>query len=78
MDVKKPTDHFESVHSIDVDEQRMRDERAAYVDVSNGKDNAIEFGRQTLMVNASIMSVRYQPVQGPWLIDMGLQRASVG
>ena len=77
LDVKKPEDHFRKAQAIDEDEQRMKDERAVYVDISHGGDSAVEFGRETLMVNASIMSVRYKPVQGPWLVDVDLEKASV-
>jgi hypothetical protein len=75
LDVGKPEDHIKRATPVGVDEQRMKNERAAFVDISHGGDNAIEFGRETLMVNASIMSVRYKPSQGPWLVDMDLVKA---
>lgn len=68
-------DHVQRATPIDVDEQQMKDAHAAYVDISHGGEHAVEFGRETLMVNASIMSVRYKPVQGPWLVDMDLEKA---
>ena len=34
----------------------------------------IEAGKETLMVNASIMTVRYRPENAPWLIDLELPR----
>lgn len=76
LDVKRPEEHVKSVRQIEVDEQSMRDERAVRVDVATDGKYEVDFGRETLMVNASIMSVRYKPVQGPWLVDMDLQRAS--
>ncbi|KAF2624197.1 ser/Thr protein phosphatase family protein [Macroventuria anomochaeta] len=76
LDVK-PEEHFKGADAMEVDRQRMEDGRAAFVDISHGGDNAIAFGRETLMVNASIMSVTYKPVQGPWLVDMDLEKAPV-
>ncbi|KAJ4333344.1 hypothetical protein N0V95_009454, partial [Ascochyta clinopodiicola] len=69
--------HVMRATPIDVDQLQMKDERAAYVDISRGGDNAVEFGRDTLMVNASIMSVTYKPLQGPWLVDMDLEKAPI-
>lgn len=78
LDVQTPMQHVKSVEGLQVDEQRMRDERAVYVDASRGGEQEVEFGRETLMVNASIMDVRYRPVQGPWLVDLDLERADGG
>lgn len=74
LDVKAEK-HIKHATSIDVNEQRMKDERAAFVDISHGGDQTVEFGRETLMVNASIMSVTYKPSQAPWLVDMDLAKA---
>ncbi|CAD6447085.1 4889d4bb-490d-48e6-8ba8-93793c0c0c19-CDS [Sclerotinia trifoliorum] len=38
----------------------------------------IEEGKQTLMVNASIMDVRYRPVNKPWFVELDLPRAKMG
>lgn len=32
----------------------------------------VEFGKETLMVNAAIMNVQYRPVNSPWLVDLEL------
>ena len=47
----------------------VRGRRAQYVDISGGR---MEFGRETLMVNASIMDVGYRPRNAPWLVDLDL------
>jgi len=75
LDVRTPNDHVKETRPIVVDQKRMKDERAVHVDISAGGDQ-LKSGRETLMVNASIMSVRYEPVQGPWLVDMDLEPAS--
>jgi len=69
-------EHIEDVESVDVDQDAARERRAATVDIGEGSDTAVEFGRETLMVNASIMSVTYKPWNAPWLVDLDLERAS--
>ncbi|KAJ9655318.1 hypothetical protein H2198_005773 [Neophaeococcomyces mojaviensis] len=39
----------------------------AYIDAT-----AVEHGKETVFVNASIMSVRYSPCQRPWIVDLML------
>ncbi|KAM0311642.1 hypothetical protein ACHAO8_007039 [Botrytis cinerea] len=36
----------------------------------------IEEGKETLMVNASIMNLRYQPTQKPWYIELALPKTT--
>jgi Icc-related predicted phosphoesterase len=36
----------------------------------------VEYGKETLMVNAAIMDVHYNPVNKPWLLDLELPRAN--
>lgn len=35
----------------------------------------VEYGQQTLMVNAAIMDHRYKPTNKPWLLDLEMPRA---
>ena len=35
----------------------------------------VNYGKETLMVNAAIMNVNYHPVNAPWLLDLGMPRA---
>jgi hypothetical protein len=58
---------------VEVDAEEMDRERAVYVDGS-AEGRQVVFGRETLMVNASIMSVAYKPWQGPWVVDLDLER----
>ncbi|KAB2099829.1 hypothetical protein AG0111_0g11954 [Alternaria gaisen] len=74
LDVKIE-EHVEFADAVPLDWETIMDERAASVDVGQGSDNAVEFGRDTLMVNASIMSVTYMPLNAPWLVDMDLEQA---
>lgn len=70
LDVKNWKEHLDSKEWVEVDEEKMRSERAAYVDA-----RGLAFGKETLMINASIMTVRYKPQQGPWLVDLDLEKA---
>ncbi|OBS23672.1 hypothetical protein FPOA_04220 [Fusarium poae] len=51
----------------------MSKQRAVQLDLTQG-DTQIVPGKQTLFVNAAIMSIRYRPVQLPWLIDVDLEK----
>jgi hypothetical protein len=66
---------IEGIEPVLVGEESMVEERAAKVDVSRGAENAVEFGKETLMVNASIMTVWHKPQNAPWLVDMDLDLA---
>lgn len=72
----KPEQCIQRADTIHVDGGKTANERAATVDISQGSSTSVEFGKETLMVNASIMNVRYDPRNGPWLVDMDLERTS--
>lgn len=74
LDVKIE-EHIQFADAVALDWEAMRNERAASVDIGQGSDTAVEFGRETLMVNASIMNVRYKPWNAPWLVDLDLEKA---
>ncbi|KAF1951054.1 ser/Thr protein phosphatase family protein-like protein [Byssothecium circinans] len=66
--------HVEGKERIEVDNDKMKEQRAAIVDVSGKSERPLEWGKETLMVNASIMTLTYKPWQGPWIVDMDLER----
>jgi Icc-related predicted phosphoesterase len=74
LDVK-PEQYIQTATTIHVDKEKTKNERAAVVDISQGSDTAVEVGKETLMVNASIMTLRYDPWNGPWLVDLDLEQA---
>jgi hypothetical protein len=45
------------------------------VDIAKGGGRELKHGQETLMVNASIMTLRYNPWNSPWLIDLDLEKA---
>ena len=65
--------HVQSVNAITVDKDEIARERAAWID---GTSTSLELGRETLMVNASIMTFTYKPWNGAWLVDLDLGKAS--
>ncbi|KAH0848856.1 hypothetical protein AYO21_09573 [Fonsecaea monophora] len=54
-------------------EEQIRQRCATTVDA-----RGLEFGAETLFVNASIMNLRYRPVNAPWLVDVMLPEAEDG
>jgi hypothetical protein len=36
----------------------------------------LEYGKETLFVNASIMNLQYRPLNAPWVVDLELPVAS--
>jgi len=66
---------IESSRKIHVDGAEMYNERAVRVDISSSSEMPLRMGEQTLMVNAAIMNVRHQPMNGPWLVELDLQCA---
>jgi hypothetical protein len=45
---------------------------AAYVDVSQSSPAPLRTGEETLLINSSIMSSRYTPINAGWLVDLEL------
>ena len=45
------------------------------LDVSNTGKQPLQYGSETLMVNAAIMDHENQPVNAPWIVDLELPRA---
>jgi hypothetical protein len=70
----RPTPHTDNEASTRAKIQHLKQltkDRAINVDISEG-EHQVHQGEQTLFVNAAIMSIRYRPVQSPWLIDLDL------
>lgn len=71
-DEVKPQDSIAQLTKWKTDPLQMLADRAAYADVSSTSSNPLKARTETLFVNASIMNVRYQPVNAPWLVDLDL------
>ncbi|KAK3059407.1 hypothetical protein LTS18_010946 [Coniosporium uncinatum] len=61
-----------TAEDVGVDPAQASHEMAVYVDLSDSGPGPLKLGEETLMVNSSIMSVSYKPVQAPWLVDLEL------
>lgn len=74
-----PDDELEStitrVHRYEPNTVQVMADRAAAVDVSMNSERPLVPGKETLFVNASIMTARYKPTQAPWLIELDLPRS---
>ena len=56
----------------------MGDADVIVADISADSDSPLVRGRDTLLVNAAIMTVEYRPENRPWLIELDLPAARVG
>ncbi|KAK3622186.1 hypothetical protein LTR56_022341 [Elasticomyces elasticus] len=62
------------LQSVSVNHEKMLQRHAAYLDVSRD-GSTLRRGQETVLVNAAIMDVNYEPVNAPWLIDIELPLA---
>ncbi|PVI07283.1 Metallo-dependent phosphatase [Periconia macrospinosa] len=67
--------YTESKEWIEVDVEKMEEEKAVFLDVGEGSERPLNFGEETIMVNASIMTLTYKPWQTPWVVDLDLEKA---
>ncbi|KAL5359653.1 hypothetical protein BJX96DRAFT_164600 [Aspergillus floccosus] len=61
-----------NVSLIQVDHKTALADGGAYVDVSGDAANPLRVGEETLFVNASVVTVQYEPVNAPWVVDLDL------
>lgn len=71
----KIEEHAEVSEDVQVNMEDVVASRTVEVDISKESAMAVKFGKETLMLNASIMTVQYSPRNSPWLVDMDLDRA---
>ncbi|RAL60365.1 hypothetical protein DID88_000141 [Monilinia fructigena] len=72
--------HIHEGHGAEVakwGEQGIVETRRVECDWPKLNKEAIEEGKETLLVNASIMNVEYQPTNKPWYIELDLLEAKV-
>ena len=62
---------------IEPDLEAAKADRAITLDVSSESDSPLQRGRDTLLINAAIMTVNYDPANPPWLIEVDLPAASI-
>ncbi|EEQ92356.1 hypothetical protein RJZ56_006036 [Blastomyces dermatitidis] len=67
----------EKVTNIKLDQTTVLKDRASYINVSrDGGEKPLKVGEETLFVNASIVTVQYDPVHAPWVVDIDLPRSN--
>ena len=69
---------FDTLEAVEAKRKKMEHcthERCFTTSHCTGDANPLEWGAQTLFVNASIAGTEDLPVQKPWLIDIELPRA---
>ena len=62
----------DSIEKLQPSKGAVLEAGAAFVDVSTRGEKPLQFGRDTLFVNAAIMDVEYNPSNAPWVIDLDL------
>ncbi|KAM0801491.1 40S ribosomal protein S8e [Usnea florida] len=62
----------EALEQVKIAKPRVFEDRCAFVDVSKVGGKPLQWGQETLFVNASIMDVRYRPTNAPWVVDIDL------
>lgn len=59
------------------DARTVLENRSSYANIGNDGGEALKFGEETLFINASIMDVRYNPSNAPWVVDLDLPRSNL-
>ncbi|KAI4195601.1 MAG: hypothetical protein LQ346_003379 [Caloplaca aetnensis] len=61
------------METVEVDRDQVLRDGCAGIDVSAEEgERGLRWGEETVFVNASIMDVRYRPVNAPWRVDLEL------
>lgn len=72
LEPKDATAKDESLTTIEIDREDVLARRGAYLDISDSGKTPLQWGEETLFINASIMTVRYRPQNAPWVVDLEL------
>lgn len=63
------------LENVPTDVEEMLENRSAFYDVSERTERPLRFGEETLFVNASVNTVRYEARNAPWVVDLELPLA---
>ena len=63
-----------AIDRLQVDMDTAKERHGIFVDISDGGDLKARRGQETLLVNSSIMDVKYNPVNPPWIVDLDLPK----
>ena len=59
---------------VQVDLDTAKEQHGVFVDISESGGKGLKRGEESLLVNAAIMDVRYEPTNAPWIIDLDLPK----
>lgn len=71
----KTDEHISTSEDVPVEVEDDQNSTAIEVNISEGGKMEVVHGQDTLMVNASIMTVTNKPWNIPWLVDLDLDKA---
>lgn len=63
------------LEDVATDVEDMLENRSAFCNVSEEAERPLRFGEETLFVNASVNTVRYEARNAPWVVDLELPLA---
>ncbi|KAL4941517.1 Metallo-dependent phosphatase-like protein [Aspergillus oleicola] len=64
---------IKSIEDVPWDREDVMDERGAYVDLTKDSGRPLRRGEETVFVNASVVTVDYEGLNAPWVVDLDLE-----
>ncbi|KAL4963807.1 40S ribosomal protein S8e [Aspergillus stella-maris] len=61
------------IEDVPWDREDVMDQRGAYVDLTSDSKRPLRRGEETVFVNASVVTVKYEGLNAPWVVDLDLQ-----
>lgn len=68
----------EEMEKVPQDRDAELRNHSAHLDLSRESSKPLRVGEETLFVNASVVTIEYEPSNAPWLVDIDLPRAPEG
>ncbi|KAL4973515.1 Metallo-dependent phosphatase-like protein [Aspergillus desertorum] len=61
------------IEEVPWDWEDVMDKRGAYVDLTSSSGRPLRRGRETMFVNASVVTIEYDGLNAPWVVDLDLE-----
>ncbi|KAL4798051.1 ribosomal protein S8e-domain-containing protein [Aspergillus venezuelensis] len=61
------------IEDVPRDREDVMVERGAYVDLTSDSGRPLRRGEETVFVNASVVTVKYEGLNAPWVVDLDLE-----
>lgn len=65
----------QGIELLETNVEEVSRKRCVNVDLTTKSGRPLNKGSESLLVNAAIMDVEYEPVNAPWLIELDLPKA---